>query len=133
MASTSRAGAAQKRRVFRGSSASRGDFSDQSSSSESEDDPHSSDLSTDDGDSSDQPTSSSRYASAVCAVRFLCVYNQLWGMEHVLTSIYLICRVSTLYGNDSLPAAVKRVEFLPRPDPGIDLGMALRSSAKSFV
>ncbi|XP_049275812.1 piggyBac transposable element-derived protein 4-like [Rhipicephalus sanguineus] len=42
-------------------------------------------------------------------------------------------RVSTSYGHDSLPASVKRVQFLPRRNPGVEVGGALRSNARRFV
>ncbi|XP_049268610.1 uncharacterized protein LOC125757229 [Rhipicephalus sanguineus] len=42
-------------------------------------------------------------------------------------------RVSTSYGHDSLPASVKRVQFLPRRNPGVEVGGALRSNARDFV
>ncbi|KAH8025542.1 hypothetical protein HPB51_009482 [Rhipicephalus microplus] len=42
-------------------------------------------------------------------------------------------RVSTFHGHDSLPASVKRAQFLPRRNPGVKVGDALRSDARRFV
>lgn len=55
------------------------------------------------------------------------------GTERVVTVIISIRRVSTSYGRDSMPPAAQRVQFCPRRKPGVDLGMARRSSASRFL
>ncbi|XP_072143441.1 piggyBac transposable element-derived protein 4-like [Dermacentor andersoni] len=54
-------------------------------------------------------------------------------MRRVLKATALICRVSTSFGRDHLSAAAQRVEFCVRRRPGVDLGTALRSSARRFA
>nr|XP_037274775.1 piggyBac transposable element-derived protein 4-like [Rhipicephalus microplus] len=104
MADDLAAGPSRERRLSGNSVASAIDYSAVSSSSDSEDNIGSSDFSSDDGDSQNLPGSSS-------AVR----------------------RVSTVYGGDLLPSAQQRVAFSPRREPGLDLGMVLRSEAKRLT
>lgn len=48
----------------------------------------------------------------------------------MLAVFSLIYSVSTVYGGDLLPPAQQSVTFSPRREPGLDLGMVLRSEAK---
>lgn len=48
-------------------------------------------------------------------------------------SIFSYYSVSTVYGGDLLPPAQQSVTFSPRREPGLDLGMVLRSEAKRLT
>lgn len=64
---------------------------------------------------------------------FIALLSACEGTERVVTVIISIRRVSTSYGRDSMPPAAQRVQFCPRRKPGVDLGMARRSSASRFL
>lgn len=51
----------------------------------------------------------------------------------MLAVFSLIYSVSTVYGGDLLPPAQQSVTFSPRREPGLDLGMVLRSEAKRLT
>ncbi|KAH8031452.1 hypothetical protein HPB51_017224 [Rhipicephalus microplus] len=100
MASTLETTPARKKAISLDTDASTSDLLNSSSSEESDNDVVTSDFSSDEEISSDQP-----------------------GTSAVSPG------VSTSYGSDVLPPAQRRVDFRPQRDPGIDLGMALRSRA----
>ncbi|KAH8020247.1 hypothetical protein HPB51_025520 [Rhipicephalus microplus] len=100
MASTSETTRARKKAISRDADATTSNLLNFSSSEESDNDVVTSDFSSDEEISSDQP-----------------------GTSAVSRGVF------TSYGRDVLPPAQRRVDFRPQRDPGINLGMTLRSRA----
>ncbi|KAH8033323.1 hypothetical protein HPB51_010239 [Rhipicephalus microplus] len=101
MASTFQTTRARKKAISLNADASTSNLLDFSSSEESDNDAVTSDFSSNKKISSDKP-----------------------GTSAVSRD------VSTSFGRDMLPPAQRHVDFRPQRDPGIDLGMALRSTAQ---
>lgn len=133
MASTSETTRARKKAISLDADASTSDLLNSSSSEESDNDVVTSDFSSDEEISSDQPGTSAvsrGYVWFSPSVLFVVFWSWLTCSVCVPHIVIIISSVSTSFGRDVLPPAQRRVDFRPQRDPGIDLGMTLRSSAQ---